>query len=121
LRPHDLWSALGTPPRSCFEFVVTAPLRPAPSTETAPPVETVTIDVSKDPRPPTPVVAAPPKGRSAGSAKTGLAGRRRVGSAGRDGGSATGAPGRPIAPGQKKWTAFRIRETGSGTDSKPSR
>jgi hypothetical protein len=119
LRPHDLWSALGTPPRACFEFVVTAPLRPTPSTEAAPPVETVTLDVSKEPRHPTPVVAAPPRGRSPDSAKTGSAGRRRAGSAGRDRGSATATPGRPIAPGQKGWTAFRIRELGTDTDRKP--
>ena len=120
LRPHDLWSALGTPPRACFEFAVTAPLRPTPSAETAPPVETVNLDVGSEPHPPTPIIAAPPRGRSADSAKTGSAGRRRAGSAGRDGGSEAGAPGRPMAPGQKRWTAFRIRETGSGTESKPS-
>jgi hypothetical protein len=118
LRPHDLWSALGAPPRACFEFVVTAPLRPTPSTETAPPVETVTLDVSKEPRPPTPSLAAPPRGRSADSAKTGPAGRRRAGSAGQDAGSGTSTPGRPITPGRTRWTAFRIRETGTETDSK---
>src|SRR6516165_6915907 len=34
LRPHDLWAALGGPPRTSFELVVTAPLRPTPITET---------------------------------------------------------------------------------------
>jgi hypothetical protein len=100
LRPHDLWSALGTPPKTSFELVVTAPLRPTPTTEIAPPAETISLGLSKEPRP-----AAP----AAGS------GGKRAPAAGSAGSAASSASGaRPTPPGEKRWTAFRIRETEPG-------
>ena len=86
LRPHDLWSAFGAPPRTSFELVMTAPLRPGPITESAPPVEKLDLEVSRERRPSLP----------------------------------TGAAGRKPPAGSKRWTSFRIRETGGGTDT-PSR
>jgi hypothetical protein len=90
LRPHDLWSALGTPPRTSFELVITAPLRPAPITEIAPPAETISLGVTKG----DPAAAAMPA-RSAA------------------------APIRPDLAGSQKWTSFRIRERRAGTDWPP--
>jgi hypothetical protein len=91
LRPHDLWSALGAPPRTSFELVVTAPLRPAPVSETAPPVETLDLEVSREPGPRPPAVVA--TGKS---------------------GDPTGRLG---LPGEKRWTSFRIREKGAATEA----
>jgi hypothetical protein len=94
LRPHNLWSALGTPPRTSFELVVTAPLRPAPITEVAPPAETISLGVSKELR----------SGPSAGGTA------RR----------SDDAPAQPDLAGGKRWTSFRIRETGAPAGKAPS-
>jgi hypothetical protein len=91
VRTHDLWSALGTPPRTSFELVITAPLRPAPITEIAPPAETISLGVKREDQ--------------SAAARAGRSGR---------------AEDRPEAAGSKKWTSFRIREAGAGRDT-PSR
>ncbi len=51
LRPHELWSALSSPPRPSFELVVNAPVRPAPITDVAAAPETVSLGVSRQRRP----------------------------------------------------------------------
>jgi hypothetical protein len=101
LRPHDLWSALGTPPRTSFELVVTAPLRPTPITEIAPPAETISLGVSKEPRPPAASAAGmPPAGAGPGPGR-----QKRPSKA-----TEHPAPAVPTGTGAKRWTTFRIRE-----------
>jgi hypothetical protein len=45
LPAHDLWGPLKTEPRASLRLTVTAPLRPQPVTEIAPPAETLTLGV----------------------------------------------------------------------------
>jgi hypothetical protein len=119
LRPHDLWSALGTPPRTSFELVVTAPLRPAPITEIAPPAERLTLGVTQEPRGALPQLPMAPdaaagvagRGRPKRSAKaTGQRSAVVAGSGGPGGPGGPAGPGGPGGPGGKRWTSFRIRE-----------
>ncbi|HSS08851.1 MAG TPA: DUF4255 domain-containing protein [Acidimicrobiales bacterium] len=113
LRPHDLWSALGTPPRTSFELVVTAPLRPTPLTEVAPPAERLILGVAQEPRPALPAVTNAPDG--AGAAGGAGRGRQKRSAKAAEqqvvGVSGRGRTGGPGGPGEKRWTSFRVRET----------
>jgi Pvc16 N-terminal domain len=95
----DLWSALGTPPRTAIEVVVTAPLVPEIRTDLAPPAEKLELGVKKEPPgaigpegellPPAAEPAAAPKPK-----------RKKT-----DGET----PELEARPG-KRWTTFKVRE-----------
>lgn len=44
-QPHDVWSSLGLPLRASIDLTLVAPLRPALSTDIAPPAEELTLGV----------------------------------------------------------------------------
>ncbi|MEO8266948.1 MAG: DUF4255 domain-containing protein [Ilumatobacteraceae bacterium] len=46
-QPHDVWSSLGMPLRASLELTLVAPLRPALSTDIAPPAEELTMDMER--------------------------------------------------------------------------
>jgi hypothetical protein len=116
----DLWSALGTPPRTAIEIVVTAPLVPGLRTDLAPPAVKFELGVTKEPpgaigpdetgleggersEPEEPAEgAAPAASRSSKRSKDGKAGRK---------GADEDDPGPELEarPG-KRWTTFRVRE-----------
>jgi hypothetical protein len=96
----DLWSALGTAPRTALEIVVTAPVLPALRTDLAPPAEKLDLGVSRDPRPPAEPEAEP-------EAKPKPASRK----AKRDTGEEPPPSRPPVEPRPgKRWTTFRVRE-----------
>ena len=89
VRPHDLWSALGVPPRAGLDLVVSAPLVPTRLSEVAAPAERIDLVASR---------TATPPARARGGSK---------GSSGRsinDDSSPSGA--------RTRWTTFRVRENG---------
>lgn len=90
---HDLWSALGQPARSSLDLAVVAPLRPALFTDLAAPAEQISLNMNAEPKPAAPAEAP-------GQAAPARGGRRAA---------TTPAPA-TVAPTEKKWTAFRIRE-----------
>ncbi|MGH9244066.1 MAG: DUF4255 domain-containing protein [Acidimicrobiales bacterium] len=118
----DLWSALGTPPRTAVEIVVTAPLIPALRTDLGPPAETLELDLFREP--PGKVGAARPE--PAGpepepepKEPSGTKGRRRRAGEGskESGASAEGGP--PVLPSArpgKRWATFKVREHVVETD-----
>jgi Pvc16 N-terminal domain len=87
VRPHELWSALGVPPRACLDLVVSAPLVPARLSEVAAPAERIDLIASRTATP-----TATARGSHAGLGGGSLSGR--------------GGPG----GNQPRWTAFRARE-----------
>jgi len=97
----DLWSALGTPPRTAIEIVVTAPLVPVLRTDLAPPAEQMELGVNKG----TPGSIAPvpreatPEGKTEDMPKSG---RKKID-------KDAPAPELEARPG-KRWTTFRVRE-----------
>jgi hypothetical protein len=97
VRPYELWTALGLPPRACLELVVTAPLRPDVTSEVEAPVDSISLSMGRtDHRSETP-------DGSGGAIGTGRPGDVASG----------GAP-------ERRWTAFRIRETGDGRPAGPA-
>jgi hypothetical protein len=116
----DLWGALGTPPRTAIEIVVTAPLLPALRTELAPPAVKLELGVSKEQpgaigaeaepaEPAAPAALAEPSTAEAQPAG------RKASTDGKRGKKTTKAeeetPGPELEarPG-KRWTTFRVRE-----------
>jgi hypothetical protein len=105
----DLWGALGTPPRTAVEIVLTAPVLPELRTDLAPPAEKLDLGVSRDPNPPEGLGAEPEA-----EAKPKPASRRTK----REGGepaqeASKPAPrsGPPVEPRPgNKWATFRVRE-----------
>jgi hypothetical protein len=97
VRPYDLWSALGLPPRACLDLVVSAPLVPTRLSEVAAPAERMDLVANRtDP---------PPAGAHGGS--KGLSGRSI-------------SDGADRSRAQTRWTTFRVRENG-GVSSESDR
>ncbi|MGH9117552.1 MAG: DUF4255 domain-containing protein [Acidimicrobiales bacterium] len=99
----DLWSALGSPPRTAIEIVVTAPIVPGLRTDLAPPAVKLDLGVTKEPpgaigpegELPTETVTAPEPAE-------GPKGRRKADK---------GAPAPELEARQgRRWTTFRVRE-----------
>jgi hypothetical protein len=93
-RTHDLWSSVGQPARASLELAIVAPLRPALVTDLAPPAEEISLNMNTDPK-----QASPEEETTTKKAPTKKA----------SGSSASSAPG-TVAPTEKRWTTFRIRE-----------
>jgi hypothetical protein len=88
-RAHDVWSSVGQSARSSFELAVVAPLRPALVTDLATPAEKITLDMNTDAK-----RAKPEDAATQGTAK-----------------KTKGSPApSTVAPPEKRWTTFRIRE-----------
>jgi hypothetical protein len=118
----DLWSALGTPPRTSVEIVVTAPLVPAVRTDLAPPAVKLELGVTKEPPgvigtdaeggpgvvEPASELAEPPEPKPARGAKAGKAAKDVKDAKDK---SEVDTPGSELEarPG-KRWTTFRVRE-----------
>jgi Pvc16 N-terminal domain len=89
-RAHDLWSSVGQSARSSLELSVVAPLRPVLVTDIAAPAEQISLDMNTDPR------------QGDANAAAGGGGAQRL--------PAPGSVPGTVAPIDKRWTAFRIRE-----------
>jgi hypothetical protein len=109
----DLWSALGTPPRTALEIVVTAPVLPELRTDLAPPAEKLDLGVHKEApgkvgarREPEPEQGSEPTPPAEPAAKGRPAARRARGK------SETADETPPLAPARpgKRWTTFKVRE-----------
>jgi hypothetical protein len=92
-RAHDLWSSVGQSARSSLELSVVAPLRPALVTEIAAPAEQINLNMNTDPK--------QDAAHATGGGDTGAQPSPAPAP-----GSAPGT----VAPVDKRWTAFRIRE-----------
>lgn len=108
----DLWSALGTPPRTALEIVVTAPLLPDLRTDLAPPARKLDLGVSKEQPgalggPPVPVAETPAPARAAPASGPGS----KRGKAKAQPEAETGEAPPPLGarPG-KRWATFKVRE-----------
>jgi hypothetical protein len=130
-KPHELFPALGLPARSSLELEVVAPLRPTPLVGIAPPAKSIDLGFDRGYRgvpsgtmvpPPVPAGLAAEAaaaaaeageaggksgGRSAGKAKTKPTDEEAAAAAARTEGFVAASP---PGPGDRKWTAFRIRE-----------
>ena len=116
----DLWAALGTPPRSAVEIVVTAPLVPELRTDLAPPAVNLELGVSRKPPgaigqdadQPAPARTGeePPAGKAEPEPAKGARSRRkREEKEEEDPDTAGQVPELEARPG-KRWTTFRVRE-----------
>jgi Pvc16 N-terminal domain len=112
----DLWSALGTPPRTALELVVTAPFLPELDTDLAPPARELGLDVEKG------GVGGgwhPSSARERAEAELAEAGtaappapKRRAKRRTEDRPEETESAEEPTLPARpgKKWATFRVRE-----------
>jgi hypothetical protein len=112
----ELWSALGTPPRTAVEIVVTAPLVPGLRTDLAPPAVKFELDVTKEQ--PGAIGVEDESGAAAPATASGRADApepkpARGSKAGKTAKDKTEveSPGAELEarPG-KRWTTFRVRE-----------
>jgi Pvc16 N-terminal domain len=112
----DLWSALGTPPRTAVDIVVTAPLVPGLRTDLAPPAVKFELGVTKEP--PGAIGAEGEAGEAAPEPpakadETAEPKPAKGSKGGRTGKNTTDedSPGPELEarPG-KRWTTFRVRE-----------
>ena len=95
-RAHDLWSSLGQPARSSLHLAVVAPLRPLLVIDIAAPADQISLNMNTDAKRAEPEsVEVPAAPKAAGG--------------GRKGKAAPAAPA-TVAPPEKRWTTFRIRE-----------
>jgi hypothetical protein len=116
----DLWSALGTAPRTAIDIVVTAPYLPPLRTDLGPPAEKLDLGLARDDEPPgrkpLPPELAPERAESAPAEAAEPAagrGRRRK--------TDEPPPAEPPAelatrPG-KRWATFKVREHVVGVES----
>jgi hypothetical protein len=109
----DLWSALGTPPRTAVEIVVTAPLVPELRTDLAPPAVEFSLGVKKEApgalasereaSPPAEVEPPEPEKAAPKASKGGSSGKKKAAD------EEPTTPELEARPG-KRWTTFRVRE-----------
>jgi hypothetical protein len=97
----DLWSALGTPPRTALEIVVTAPVVPDLRTDLAPPAESLDLGVSKEAPG---LVGVPPE--SEGKPEAEAKAKPKPGAKAKPDAKAPPVEARP----GKRWATFRVRE-----------
>ncbi len=103
-RTHDLWSSVGQPARSSLELAIVAPLRPALVTDLAPPAEEISLNMNTDPKRSGPEDGVPKQAAPKQSASKQGASKPATTSP-----AAQPAAG-TVAPEEKRWTTFRIRE-----------
>jgi hypothetical protein len=125
----DLWSALGSPPRTAIEIVVTAPLLPELRTDLAPPAIQFDLGMHKQnpgevgPPETTPGDADEPgtateAARGEPSSKPRARGKRKAEEpeAAKEAAAAPAVPELEARPG-KRWSTFRVREHAVPVDS----
>jgi hypothetical protein len=114
----DLWSALGTAPRTAIDIVVTAPYLPPLRTDLAPPAEKLDLGLARDDEPPgrkpiPPELVPEQEEPTPAAAPAAGKGRRRK--------TEEPPPAEPPAelaarPG-KRWATFKVREHVVGVES----